>query len=160
MADRTNERRTDRASRVIAAPPEAIFRAFLDPAALIAWLPPTGMRGELLSFEPREGGLYRMALTYQDSGAEMRGKSSADSDVVEGRFVEIVPDRRIVQSGTFESDDPAFAGTMTMTWTFDPEEQGTRVTIIADNVPPGISKADHDAALNASLANLARCVET
>lgn len=151
--------RTDSASRVIHAPAAAVYGAFVDPNALMAWLPPEGMRGELLAFDPSAGGVYRMRLTFADGGIAMAGKSSADSDVVEGRFVELVPDRRIVQRAEFESDDPAFAGTMTMTWTFEPVGGGTQVSIVAENVPEGISKADHDAGLASSLANLARFVE-
>jgi uncharacterized protein YndB with AHSA1/START domain len=151
--------RTDSAYRVIRAPPAVIYRAFLDPDALMAWLPPTGMHGKMLDFDPRPGGVYRMILTRDDGGRGMAGKTTAASDVAEGRFVELVPERRIVQSATFESYDPAFAGMMTLTWTFEPVDGGTRVTITCEDVPPGISKTDHDAGLKASLANLAQLVE-
>jgi uncharacterized protein YndB with AHSA1/START domain len=151
--------RTDSAHRVIRAPPGAIYRAFIDPDTLMEWLPPTGMHGKMLAFDPRPGGVYRMVLTRVDGGRGMAGKTTADSDVAEGRFVELVPERRIVQSATFESVDPAFAGMMTLTWTFEPVDSGTKVTITCEDVPPGISKADHDAGLKGSLANLAQLVE-
>lgn len=63
-----------------------------------------------------------------------------------------------MQSVEFESADAAFSGEMTMTWSFEPESAGTRVTITADNVPAGIGKADHDEGLRSSLENLARYV--
>lgn len=147
--------RTDQASRVIAASPERIYRAFTDPDMLTKWLPPAGMTGRFERFDARPGSSYRMVLTYLDaSGAP--GKSSADSDVVEACFVDLVPDVRVVQAVDFVSDDPAFAGTMTMTWELEPEPEGTRVTFRADDVPDGISADDHAAGLTSSLANLAR----
>lgn len=146
--------RTDTTSRVIAAPRAAIYGALLDPQALVTWLPPDGMTGKVERFEPRPGGAYRIVLTYTEpQGAP--GKSSADTDVVEGRFVELVQDRKVVQESVFESDDPAFAGTMSLTWSLEEVEGGTRVTVTADNVPGGIRKEDHDAGLRSTLENLA-----
>ncbi len=146
--------RTDSASRLLVASPQAIYEALVDPDALVAWLPPGGMSGRFEWFELREGGGYRLVLTYSDSSAG-RGKASADTDVVEARFVELIPGERVVQSVDFESDDPAFSGTMTMTWTLAASVEGTRVEIRADDVPRGISAEDHAAGLASSLANLA-----
>ncbi len=145
-------RRADTASRIIEASPEVIFRAFVDQAALLAWLPPAGMRGEMLAFDPRPGGEFRMALHYGDRG---RGKTTEDTDVVDSEFAEIVPGRRVVQLVRFRSEDPAFAGTMRMVWDLEPVPGGTRVIFLAEDVPEGISKEDHDAGLNSSLDNLA-----
>jgi len=93
-------------------------------------------------------------LTYSDaSGAP--GKASADSDIVEARFIDIVPGERVVQAVDFVSDDPANAGTMTMTWQVTPVDAGTRVDIVAEDVPDGISADDHAAGLASSLTNLA-----
>jgi len=150
--------RTDAASRVIAAPPERVFAALLDPVALSEWLPPPGMSGRFERFDPRPGGGYRLVLTYLDaSGAP--GKSGADRDIVEARFVEIVLGERVVGAADFESDDPAFAGTMTMTWSITPVPAGTRVDFVATDVPDGITAEDHAAGLAASLAGLARYLE-
>jgi uncharacterized protein YndB with AHSA1/START domain len=150
--------RSDTASLVIAAAPDDVFAAFIDPDALAAWLPPEGMSGRFERFDARPGGSYRMVLTYSDaSGAP--GKSTAASDVVEARFVDIVPGDRVVQAIDFVSDDPAFAGTMTMTWRVTPVGDGTRVEVEAANVPDGISAADHAAGIESSLANLARHLE-
>jgi uncharacterized protein YndB with AHSA1/START domain len=147
--------RTDTASRVINAPRERIYRAFVDPESLVRWLPPAGMSARMDKFDPRVGGGYRMTLTYDAPDASVQGKSSKNSDVVEGRFTELVPNERIVQVTEFDSDDPAFAGAMTMTWSLADAPGGTEVTIRADNVPEGISKQDHDAGLKSSLENLA-----
>ena len=150
--------RTDSASRVIAAPPERVWAALVDPDALLAWLPPGGMTGRFERFDARPGGSYRMILTYPDaSGAP--GKATADSDIVEARFVDIVPGEQVVQAVDFVSDDPAYAGTMTMTWKLAPDGAGTRADIVAEDVPDGISAEDHAAGLASSLANLAAYVE-
>lgn len=148
--------RIDRASRVIRAPAHAIYQAFLTPEAIAAWRPPQGMTAEIHAFEPREGGLYRMAFVYQGEG---QGKTSDKADVFEGRFVELVPDRRIVERVTFESADPRFAGAMTLTTTLTPVIDGTEVAVAAEDVPPGISPEDHRTGMDSSLANLAAFVE-
>jgi uncharacterized protein YndB with AHSA1/START domain len=150
--------RTDSASRVIAAPLERVYAALVDPDALTAWLPPEGMSGRFERFDARPGGSYRMVLTYADaSGAP--GKATADSDIVEGRFLDVVPGARVVQAVDFVSDDPAYAGTMTMTWEVTAVDAGARVEIRADDVPDGISAEDHAAGLASSLANLAAYLE-
>ena len=146
--------RTDTASRVIAAPLDRVFAALVDPEALTAWLPPDGMSGRFERFDARPGGSYRLVLTYADASSA-RGKATADSDIVEARFVDVVPGVRVVQAVDFVSDDPTHAGTMTMTWEVTAVDAGTRVDIRADDVPAGISAKDHAAGLASSLANLA-----
>jgi uncharacterized protein YndB with AHSA1/START domain len=150
--------RTDTASRVIAAPPERVYAALVDPDALVRWLPPDGMTGSFERFDARPGGSYRLVLTYLDASAAP-GKTNADSDVVDARFIDVVPGTRLVQSVDFVSDDPANAGTMTMTWDLAAVDGGTRVDIRADDVPAGISAEDHAAGLASSLANLAAYLE-
>ena len=99
------------------------------------------------------------------TGAHLRrrldgtGKTTADSDIVEARFIDIVPGVRVVQAVTFVADDPDLAGTMTMTWEVTATDDGTRVDIRADQVPAGISAEDHAAGLASSLANLAVYVQ-
>jgi uncharacterized protein YndB with AHSA1/START domain len=146
--------RMDSASIIVAAPPERVFAALMDPASLAAWLPPEGMTGRFERFDARPGGSYRLVLTYA-AGSTARGKATSDADIVEARFVEIDPGVRVVQAVDFESDDPAFAGTMTMTWEVAATDSGTRIEIRADNVPAGISAEDHAAGMASSLANLA-----
>src|SRR3954447_3627808 len=150
--------RTDTASRVIAAPLGPVYAALVDREALATWLPPDGMTGRFERFDPGPGGSYRLILTYTDA-SDAPGKATADTDVVEARYVEIVEERRVVQAVDFESDDPAFAGTMIMTWEVSAVDGGTRVDITADDVPDGISAGDHAAGLASSLANLADHLE-
>lgn len=90
--------RTDRSSRVIAAPVERVYAALVDPEQLVVWLPPEGMTGEFERFDGRPGGSYRLVLSYA-AAATAQGKASADTDVVEARFVELVPGVRVVQAG-------------------------------------------------------------
>ena len=88
---------------MIAAPPEKIYAALVDPEALTAWLPPAGMTGKIERFDLRPGGSYRMVLTYADPSGS-RGKSTADSDIVEARFVDIVPDVRVASLRSMVSE--------------------------------------------------------
>jgi len=152
-------RRTDTARRQIPASPDALYAAFIDPDTLIAWLPPDGMNGRVLQFEPWEGGRYRIELTYASAAPPGgTGKSSPQSDIAAGRFLKLIPGRRVVQLAEFESADPAFAGEMIITWTFEPVGDITTVTVTAENVPTGIAEEDHAAGLRSSLDNLARVV--
>ena len=143
---------------MIAAPPDRVYAALVDPEALTSWLPPAGMTGVLERFDPRPGGSYRMVLTYADASAS-RGKATADSDVVESRFIDLVPGVRVVQAVEFVSDDPAYAGTMTMTWEVTEVDGGTRVDIVAEGVPDGVAAEDHAAGLASSLVNLTKYLE-
>src|SRR3569833_325161 len=136
--------RTDAASRLINAPVDDVYQAFVDQDALTAWLPPAGMSGRFERFAARPGGSYRLVLTYADASAAP-GKATADSDVVEARFLDLVPGERVVQAVDFVSEDPAFSGTMTMTWTLAAVDGATRVEIRAEDVPVGISADDHAA---------------
>jgi uncharacterized protein YndB with AHSA1/START domain len=150
--------RTDRAGRTIAASPETVYAALVSQESVAAWLPPGGMTGEITRWDPRPGGGFRMVLTYLDP-SDSPGKSSDSTDVVEVGFAELSPPRRVVQTAVFEADDPAFAGTMTMTWSLEPAGDGTEVTVTATDVPAGIDQAQHEAGIASSLANLAAYLE-
>jgi uncharacterized protein YndB with AHSA1/START domain len=132
---------THSAARTILASPRAIYRAFLDPETVMSWRPPGGMTAKIFHFDPRPGGGYRMAFIY------------------DGRFVELVPEEKIVEAVTFETEDPAFGGTMTITTRLMPVRDGTKVTFVAENVPPGISEADHKTGMESTLKNLANLLE-
>ncbi|WP_033224241.1 SRPBCC domain-containing protein [Streptomyces virginiae] len=150
--------RTDRAGRVIAAPTAAVYAALLDRESLEAWLPPDGMRGRIEHWDPRPGGGFRMVLTYLDP-AGAPGKTSDATDVVDVGFAALTPPERVVQRAVFESEDVAYAGTMTLTWQLTAVAAGTNVTVTATDVPPGIDQAVHEAGIDSSLANLAAYVE-
>ncbi|CAN5811657.1 hypothetical protein BH11PSE6_BH11PSE6_09720 [soil metagenome] len=146
------------ASRIILATPHAIFRTFVDPEALVNWRAPSGMTAEVRAFDPRPGGGYRMILTYDDPSCAP-GKTDAATDVVSARFLELDPDTRIVEQISFESGDPAFAGSMTLTTTLAAVNGGTKITFVAENVPGGISEADHRMGMESALKNLANLLE-
>ncbi|MGW6229145.1 SRPBCC domain-containing protein [Cellulosimicrobium cellulans] len=145
--------RVDEASRLVAAAPRDVYRALVDQDALVAWLPPEGMTGHFERFDLRPGGGYRMVLAYDDPHADP-GKTGEGTDVVDVAIVDLVPGRGVVQQVDFASDDPAFTGTMTMTWTVEPAGDGARVTVRATGVPSGSSSEDHAAGMASSLAHL------
>ncbi|SHJ06800.1 SRPBCC domain-containing protein [Wenxinia saemankumensis] len=151
MSDRGPEGRVDRAERLIAAPPGELWSAWSDPGRLVRWLPPADATGEILAWDFRPGGAFSLRLTFR--GAP--GKTSDDTDVIAGRFVRVEAPGILAHEGTFDSADPAFAGTMRLTWTFAPEGSGTRAVVAATGVPPGIDQAVHEAALSESLSHLA-----
>lgn len=99
-----------------------------------------------------------MALVYSDTD-HSRGKRTTDTDIVVARFIELIPNEKIVEAVEFESDDPALVGTMTMTAVFTPIANGTKVTFTAENVPTGISDVDHRTGMDSSLKNLANFIE-
>lgn len=143
-------------SRLVSAAPEAVFAAFMDPAALVAWLPPGEMTGKVHAFDGRVGGGYSMSLFYPADTGGAPGKAAADEDRVTVRFVEIVPPSRIVEAVAFVSDDPAYGGEMTHTITLEPAPGGTRVTLDFTGLPSGIRPEDNDEGARQSLDQLAR----
>ena len=150
--------RTDRASLLIHADRETVFAALTAEEALLAWLPPRGMHGRFERFDLRDGGSYRLVLTYDDASGSP-GKTAADSDVSEVRIARVVPGQLVEQLVDFESHDPGFQGTMRMTWSLRSTEDGTVVEFEARDVPEGIRARDHAEGLTSSLANLAAYLE-
>lgn len=147
----------DAVSRFIPAPPMKLYEAFTTAEAIVQWLPPKGMVGQMLHFDFREGGMYRLRLTYSNPRLDA-GKTDQDSDVSEVFIRKLEQARRIEQEIKFDSDDHRFSDTMRMTWIFEPEREGTLVTICAEGVPDAIRREDHIAGFNSSLDNLARFV--
>lgn len=143
---------TDVGSAVVSAAQVDVFAALVDVDARTIFLPPTGMSGAFDWFDAQPGGGYRMVLAYDD--ATTAGKSGANTDVVEVRFLAVDPPVRLVEEADFVSVDPRFCGTMTMTWTLEPVASGTLVTITATDVPDGIDSVDHATAFASTLANL------
>lgn len=153
---------TTRVSRVIKADRSVIYRAFLSADAVAAWLAPDTMTATVHAFEPRAGGILHMSLTYpavDQTPDGLGGKSSADTDTFRGRFVELLPDEKIVWLTEFESADPAFAGAMTLNWSFAEVAGGTDVTVVCENVPSGIRPEDNKAGSRSTLEKLAAFVE-
>jgi len=145
-------------SRVIKASRKAIYRALTDPDALATWRVPDDMTGRVHEFDLRPGGRYRMSLTYTDP-KDAPGKTSADTDTFEGRFVELIPDERVVEDIVFEADDAKFGGVMTMTTSLADAAGGTLVTMLQENLPAGVRPEDNELGTTMSLRKLAALVE-
>ncbi len=148
-----------RNEKFIKATPEALYRAFTDPAALAVWLAPGDMTGEVHSFDYRVGGGYQMSLYYPSSEKPFHGKTREREDRYTARFVELTPPRKIVEAITFDAVDPAFSGEMIMEVTFEAEDGGTTVSIFFKDIPSGIRPQDNEAGTQSSLEKLARYVE-
>src|ERR1700759_727441 len=103
---------TQRICRRINAPRNRVYRALLDAHAVAAWRVADGMTSRVDAFDPREGGAFRISLTYDAPDAA--GKTSAQTDTYHGTFVKLVPGREIVESLAFETTNPDFAGRMTI----------------------------------------------
>jgi uncharacterized protein YndB with AHSA1/START domain len=159
MSQASGTGRSTRVAQIVKAPREAVYRAFLEPEALALWLPPETMTGHVHTLEPREGGKFRVSLTYRDQQNSPRGKTSEDTDTVEGTFVELVPNERIVWLTEFESEDPDFAGEMRIIWSLADADGGTEVTVLFEDIPRGIRLEDNELGARQSLQKLAAFVE-
>ena len=146
---------TTRASRLIPAAPDAVWDALMDPKALVEWLPPGDMTGQMHAFDGRVGGGFEMSLFYPDDDAEARGKTDAREDRSRVRFAAVEPGRRVVWAVLFDTDDRSLQAEMTITITLTPAEGGTRVTMLSENLPPGLRPADNKEGSKESLKKLA-----
>jgi uncharacterized protein YndB with AHSA1/START domain len=159
MTEPSSRRASTRVSRIIKAPRKAVYQAFLDRDAVASWLPPETMTGQVHAFDPREGGKFGMSLTYQDTKHSPGGKTSEDTDTFQGRFVELVPDEKIVWVVEFESQDAGFAGEMRIIWSLADADEGTEVTVLCENIPEGIRPQDNEMGSRSSLQKLAAFLE-
>ena len=117
---------TVRLHRVLRAPPDRIYRAFLDADAMAKWLPPHGFTGKVHGIDARVGGRYRMSFTNFASGR---------SHTFGGEYLDLVPGERIRHTDRFEGGPP---GEMTTTVTLRKVSVGTEVNIVQENIPPEI----------------------
>jgi uncharacterized protein YndB with AHSA1/START domain len=148
---------TTELTRHIRAPRAAVYRALLDPDDVQGWMVPEGMTSEVHAFDAREGGVFRISLTY--AAPASAGKTSAHTDTYHGRFVRLVPDTEVVQVIEFETDDPGLQGEMTVTYSLADSDGGTALTGRHENLPPGVSAADNELGWSMSLGKLAALVE-
>ncbi|GGT59120.1 hypothetical protein GCM10010271_73110 [Streptomyces kurssanovii] len=146
-------------SRHIRAPRAAVYRALLDADAVARWRVPEGMSSHVHEFEAREGGRFRVSLTY-DAPTAGTGKSAPHTDTYHGRFARLVPDETVVEVLEFETADPALRGEMTMTTTLTDADGGTDVVIVHEGVPDAVPAADNETGTRMALDHLARVVET
>jgi uncharacterized protein YndB with AHSA1/START domain len=141
----------------INAPRGSVYRALLDPDAIANWKVPDGMSAQVHEFEAREGGPIRISLTYDPPAGA--GKTTARTDTYHGRFVQLVPDERVVEVDEFETDDPAMRGEMKITITLADAEGGTDLFALHEGLPPGVSPVDNETGWRMALAKLAAFVE-
>ena len=141
----------------VRAPRQAVYRALLDVDAIAAWRVPDGMSSHVHEFDPREGGSFRISLTYDTPG--QAGKSAAHTDTYHGRFLRLVPDEQVIEEFEFETDDPDLRSTMTMTTTLTDSSDGTDVLVRHEGVPDRVPAADNETGTRMALAKLARLVE-
>ena len=118
---------------------------------------PDGMTSEVHAFDPRQGGSFRISLTYDAPGGT--GKTTAHTDTYHGRFVRLVPDEEVLEALEFETADPSLRGEMTIRFRLTDVRGGTQVEAVHDRLPPGLSPADNEVGWRMSLGKLAALVE-
>ncbi len=139
---------TVRLHRVIAAQPEKIYRAFLDPDAMARWLPPNGFTGKVHAMDARVGGGYKMSFTnFTTQKCESFG----------GEYRELVPNERLVYTDRF--DDPNLPGEILVTVTLKAVSVGTELNIVQAGIPEVIPLAGCYLGWQESLRHLADLVE-
>jgi uncharacterized protein YndB with AHSA1/START domain len=146
MTEPSARQASTRVTEIIKAPRKAVYQACLDPDSVAAWRAPDNMKGHVHAFDAREGGTFRMSLTYQDPKHSPGGKTSEDTDTFQGKFIELVPDEKIVEVIKFESRDPRFAGEMKITTSFTDTDEGTEITVLCQDIPAGIRLEDNELA--------------
>lgn len=146
-----------RVTRHVRADPSAVYQALTDPAAVALWRVPDGMTARVHTFEAREGGAFRVSLTYDAAGGT--GKSGGRTDTYRGHFARLLPGALVVEVLAFETDDDALGTTMTLTTTLTPADGGTDVELLHEGVPDAIARADNERGTRMALDRLARLLE-
>lgn len=145
-------------SQYIAVPPNAVYRALLDPCLIGQWRAPSGMHATVHEFDARPGGRFRVSLTYESTNRT--GKSSAHTDTYHGTFRELIPEARVVETIEFETADPALQGEMRITTTLTPVDGGTQLMATHEGLPRGVLPSDNALGWRESLGKLVRLIET
>jgi len=140
------------------APPAKVYRALLDARAVATWMVPTGMTSHVHAFDAREGGSFRISLTYDAPTGT--GKTTAHTDTFHGRLVKLVTNKQVIEVVEFETTDPTMRGEMTITFNLTDADGGTDVFAVHDGLPRGVPPADNEAGWRSSLAKLAALVES
>jgi uncharacterized protein YndB with AHSA1/START domain len=146
-----------RLSQHVNAPRANVYRALLDARAVATWMVPSGMTSHVHVFDSREGGSFRISLTYDTPSGT--GKTTAHTDMYHGRFVKLVPNEQVVEVMEFETADDSMRGEMTVTFTLTEADGGTDVLAVHDNLPPGVAPVDNETGWRMALEKLARLVE-
>jgi uncharacterized protein YndB with AHSA1/START domain len=141
----------------INAPRAAVYRALLDARSIATWRVPTGMTSHVHEFDAREGGLFRISLTYDAPTGT--GKTTTHTDTYHGRFLKLVTNEQVVEVDEFETTDPTMLGEMTITTTLADADGGTDVLVVYEGLPGGVSATDNETGTRMALAKLAALVE-
>ena len=149
--------RTTRISRQLAAPAAVVYRALTDAEAVKAWRFPEGMSIQVHEFDGREGGRFRVSLTYHDNTAV--GKTEHATDTYHGHFEQLLEGRKVVEVLEFETSDPASAGEMRITYELSERDGVTTLVATHENVPPGVRLEDNELGWSMALQKLAAWVE-
>ncbi|MBZ4330898.1 SRPBCC family protein [Corallococcus sp. AS-1-12] len=150
---------TTRLHSHLKAPRSRVYSALIDARAVATWRVPDGMTSQVHVFEPREGGAFRISLTY-DAPTET-GKTTAHTDTHHGRFVKLVLDEQVIETTEFETTDPTLQGEMRITFTLtDARDGGTDLLAVHEGLPPGVPPADNALGWRMSLEKLAKYVES
>ena len=149
---------TTRITRHIKAPRALVYDALLDQHSIAQWKVPDGMTSHVHHFDAREGGSFRISLTYDRPTGT--GKTTSHTDTYHGRFVRLIPNEHVVEVDEFETADPNLSGEMTITITLADADGGTELVAVHEGLPPGVSPADNEYGWRMSLAKLAALVET
>ena len=148
---------TTRITRHIRAPRPAVYRALLDADALTRWRVPDGMSSVIHEFDGREGGAFRVSLTYDTPSGT--GKTTAHTDTYHGQVLRLVPDQEVVEVLEFETRDPSLRGEMTITTTLADADGGTEVMVTHEGIPAGVAPEDNELGTRMALDHLAAIVE-
>ena len=134
-----------------------VYRALIDARAVATWMVPIGMTSHVHTFDAREGGAFRISLTYDAPTGT--GKTTAHNDTFHGRFVKLVANEQVIEVIEFETTDLALRGEMSITYALTDADGGTDVLAVHDGLPLGVSTADNEIGWRISLAKLAALVE-
>jgi uncharacterized protein YndB with AHSA1/START domain len=151
--------RATKNSKLIKASPQEIYKALTTPEALEVWQVPGDMTGKVHSYDLRVGGGYEMSLFYPEAEKENRGKTESKEDRFTVKFLELIPDKKIVQAVNFSTDNSDFSGEMKMEISLVAKENGTEVTFLFKDIPKGIKPEENEEGTRSSLEKLARYVE-
>jgi len=148
---------TTRIRRRLNASVARVYRALTDPDEIAMWRFPRGMTCRVHEFDAREDGVFRVSLTYVDPSPV--GKTSAHTDTYHGRFIRLAPNEQVVESITFETDDPSLGGEMIVTTTLVASGSGTELQAVHEGVPAAVDPTANETGWREALDRLAELVE-
>ncbi len=139
------------------APRPKVYQALINAQAVAQWDVPIGMTSQVHEFDGREGGYFRISLTYEETTS--KGKTSRQTDTYHGHFTKLVPNEKVIETIEFETSDESMRGEMTVTFTLTDAGGGTDVLAKHENLPPGLSPADNEIGWRMSLDKLAALLD-